>query len=48
MSYRSTIGRQPDSLADTYDAARAELAGLDISVLDKPVIGVTGIGFNLT
>ena len=44
MSYRSTIARQPDSLADTYAAARNELAGLDLAGLDKKVIGVTGIG----
>jgi glutamine---fructose-6-phosphate transaminase (isomerizing) len=44
VSYRSTIARQPESLADTYAAARQELAGLDLSVLDKPVIGITGIG----
>ena len=44
MSYRSTIARQPEALADTHAAARAELAGLDLSVLDRPVIGVTGIG----
>ncbi|MCX5496963.1 SIS domain-containing protein [Kaistia dalseonensis] len=44
MSYRSTIARQPQALADTHAAARAELAGLELSSLDRPVIGVTGIG----
>ncbi|MET3925737.1 SIS domain-containing protein [Devosia sp. 2618] len=44
MSYRATIARQPEALADTYSAGRAELAGLDVSILDKPVIGITGIG----
>src|SRR5690606_28240647 len=44
MSYRSTIARQPEALADTYAAAREELAVLDLSSLDRPVIGVTGIG----
>ncbi|SHF49164.1 glucosamine--fructose-6-phosphate aminotransferase (isomerizing) [Kaistia soli DSM 19436] len=44
MSYRSTIARQPQALADTHAAARAELAGMDLSQLDRPVIGVTGIG----
>ncbi len=44
MSYRSTIARQPEALADTHAAATAELAGLDLSVLDRPILGVTGIG----
>jgi len=44
MSYRSTIARQPEALADTHAAAKAELAGLDVSSLDRPVLGVTGIG----
>ncbi|WP_225025999.1 SIS domain-containing protein [Xinfangfangia pollutisoli] len=44
MSYRSTIARQPEALADTHAAVKAELAGMDLSILDKPVIGVTGIG----
>lgn len=44
MSYRSTIARQPEALADTHTAAKSELADLDLSILDRPVIGVTGIG----
>lgn len=44
MSYRSTIARQPEALADTHAAARDQLAGMDLSPLDRPVIGVTGIG----
>lgn len=44
MSYRSTIARQPEALADTFAAARAEIAGLDLAGLDRPVIAVTGIG----
>ncbi|MCR5857227.1 SIS domain-containing protein [Mesorhizobium sp. J428] len=44
MSYRSTIARQPEALADTYSAARDQLAGLDLKPLDRPVIGITGIG----
>lgn len=44
MSYRSTIARQPEALADTHASAHAELAGMDVSPLDRAVIGVTGIG----
>lgn len=44
MSYRSTVARQPQALADTHAAILAELAGLDLGILDRPVIGVTGIG----
>ena len=44
MSYRSTIARQPAALADTYAAVRDELDRMDLSLLDRPVIGVTGIG----
>lgn len=44
MSYRSTVARQPQALADTHAAAREQLAGMDLSVLDRPVIGITGIG----
>lgn len=44
MSYRSTVARQPESLADTLAAAQAELAGLDLSPLSSGVMAVTGIG----
>lgn len=44
MSYRSTVARQPEALADTHAAIRAALPGLDLSMLDRPVTGVTGIG----
>lgn len=44
MSYRSTIARQPEALADTHAAARDALASLDLSALDRPVIAITGIG----
>lgn len=44
MSYRSTVARQPESLADTLAATQAELAGLDLSPLSSGVMAVTGIG----
>jgi glucosamine--fructose-6-phosphate aminotransferase (isomerizing) len=44
MSYRSTAARQPQSLADTLKAARAELMGMDLKPLASGVIAVTGIG----
>ena len=44
MSYRSTIARQPQALADTHEAARDQLATLDLSAMNGNVIGVTGIG----
>jgi len=44
MSYRSTVARQPQSLADTLAAARAELAGMDLTPLASGVIVVTGVG----
>ncbi|SKA27195.1 SIS domain-containing protein [Consotaella salsifontis] len=44
MSYRSTIARQPEALADTHAAVRDQLATLDLSPFDRPVIGITGIG----
>ena len=44
MSYRSTVARQSESLADTLRAARAELAGMDLAALDRPVTAITGIG----
>lgn len=44
MSYRATIARQPQSLTDSHAAARAELAGMDLSPLDRSVLGITGIG----
>ena len=44
MSYRSTIARQPEALADTCAAVAKELGQKDLSVLDKGVIGLTGIG----
>ncbi|TYR34240.1 SIS domain-containing protein [Mesorhizobium microcysteis] len=44
MSYRSTVARQPESLADTLAAAQAELASLDLSPLSSGVMAVTGIG----
>ena len=44
MSYRPTVARQPESLADTLEAARAELKGLDLSPLASGVVAVTGIG----
>nr|WP_255720196.1 SIS domain-containing protein [Acuticoccus kalidii] len=31
-------------MADTLEAASAELAGMDLSALDRPVIAITGIG----
>ena len=44
MSYRPTIARQPEALADTHAAIAQELPQRDVSILDKPVIGITGIG----
>ncbi|WP_425052827.1 SIS domain-containing protein [Psychromarinibacter sp. S121] len=44
MSYRSTVARQPAALRDTCTAITAEIAGKDLAALDKPVIGITGIG----
>ena len=44
MSYRSTIARQPEALADTHAAGSAELAAMDLAPLDRPVLGITGIG----
>lgn len=44
MKYRSTVARQPDALSDTYAAAKEQLTGLEISMLDKPAIAITGIG----
>ena len=44
MSYRSTVARQSESLADTLDAARAELSELDLSPLASGLMAVTGIG----
>lgn len=44
MSYRPTVARQPESLADTLEAARAELKSLDLSPLATGVVAVTGIG----
>lgn len=44
MSYRATIARQPQSLADSIATATAELAALDITPLNQDVLAVTGIG----
>ncbi|RWR25913.1 SIS domain-containing protein [Sinirhodobacter populi] len=44
MTYRSTVARQPESLADTWSVCKAALAETDVSAIDKPVIGITGIG----
>jgi len=44
MSYRSTVARQPEALADSLTAARAELSGLDLSHFGKGLMAVTGIG----
>ncbi|RAL99444.1 SIS domain-containing protein [Agrobacterium sp. MS2] len=44
MSYRSTIARQPESLADSFSAASAEVQGLDLSAFGSGLIGITGIG----
>jgi glutamine---fructose-6-phosphate transaminase (isomerizing) len=44
MSYRSTIARQPDSIAACLAAAQAETAKLDISAFAGNEIIVTGIG----
>jgi glucosamine--fructose-6-phosphate aminotransferase (isomerizing) len=44
MSYRATIARQPQSLADSIAAAKAELATLDVVGLRSGVLAVTGIG----
>lgn len=44
MSYRSTVARQPESLADTLEAAQTQLSGMDLKPLASGVIAVTGIG----
>ncbi|UUP18656.1 SIS domain-containing protein [Nitratireductor thuwali] len=44
MSYRSTVARQPQSLADTISSVGAELGGVDLSPLSDGVVVVTGIG----
>ena len=44
MSYRATIARQPQSLADSVAAAKSELTNLDLAPLKSGVIAVTGIG----
>ena len=44
MSYRSTVARQAESLADSLTAAQHELAGLDLTALASGVMVVTGIG----
>lgn len=46
-SYRSTIDRQPEALANTRDAIAIQLETMDLSRLDCGVIGVTGIGASL-
>ncbi|WP_102957654.1 SIS domain-containing protein [Mangrovicella endophytica] len=44
MSYRSTIARQTESLADSLKAAQDEIAGQNLSALGNGLIAVTGIG----
>jgi glucosamine--fructose-6-phosphate aminotransferase (isomerizing) len=44
MSYRATIARQPESLADSIASAKTELAALDIAPLQQGILAVTGIG----
>jgi glucosamine--fructose-6-phosphate aminotransferase (isomerizing) len=44
MSYRSTVARQPEALANTLAAAQRELAGMDLTGLASGVTVVTGIG----
>lgn len=44
MSYRSTIARQPESIAACIEAARAQVAAMDLATLHQGQIAVTGIG----
>jgi len=44
MSYRSTIARQPEAIANCITAAEAEIAGLDLKPFASGLIAVTGIG----
>lgn len=44
MSYRATIARQPQSLADCIATATEELTALDLAPLQQGVLAVTGIG----
>ncbi|MDB5523995.1 MAG: sugar isomerase protein [Rhizobium sp.] len=44
MTYRSTIARQPESLADSFVTARTELEGIDLTAFKSGLIGITGIG----
>jgi glucosamine--fructose-6-phosphate aminotransferase (isomerizing) len=44
MSYRSTIARQPQQLAESLKTIEAEIAKGDFSALSEGTIAVTGIG----
>jgi glucosamine--fructose-6-phosphate aminotransferase (isomerizing) len=44
MSYRATLARQPESIADCIATAKTELVALDIAPLKQGVLAVTGIG----
>jgi glucosamine--fructose-6-phosphate aminotransferase (isomerizing) len=44
MTYRSTIARQPESLADSFSTARTQLQTFDVGKFTSGLIGVTGIG----
>jgi glucosamine--fructose-6-phosphate aminotransferase (isomerizing) len=44
MTYRSTIARQPESLADSFTTARTQLETFDVGKFSSGLIGVTGIG----
>ena len=44
MSYRSTIASQPKQLGLTLAAVMEDLNAVNVDLLDKPVIAVTGIG----
>lgn len=44
MSYRSTVARQPQSLADCIKTASSQLENIDLTAFQSGLIGVTGIG----
>ncbi len=44
MSYRSTIARQPQQLASSLSVIETELKQLDLALLRKGALAVTGIG----
>lgn len=44
MSYRTTIARQPESLANAVKVASEDVAALNLAALEDGLVAVTGIG----